>query len=354
MPPLGYDVAAEGGRLIVNADEADQVRAIFDLYLEHRSLIDVANELNRRGWRRKSWTTKDGKARAGKAWDKTNLHKMLVDPVYAGLQKLRGETFPGQHPAIVPKKLFQQVQAILTQNRTSAGAAGRNAGGALLRGLLRCAACDAPMIHTWTTKNGRRYRYYTCLHAQKNGVGVCATRSVSAEAIERFVVDRIRAVGSDPALQAAVADEARKQTAAERKALTAEARRLDDDLRTARADVKRLVAALAKTDGAASRAVVAELQQAHRRVATLDARAAEVAGRLEGLRASEIDDADLAAALAAFDPVWDALLVPERERVLRLLVRSVTYHGGTEQLVLDFHTLGIATLAAEVAAERAG
>lgn len=112
--------------------------------------------------------------------------------------------------------------------------------------------------------------------------------------------------------------------------------------------------ALARTDGAAGEALVAELEQAQRRVATLDARAAEVAGRLDGLRLAEIDEADLCAALASFDPVWDALLVPERERVLRLLIRSVTYHGGTEQLVLDFHPLGITTLAAEVAAERAG
>ena len=57
MPPLGYDVAPEGGRLTINRDEADQVRAIFDLYLEHRALLPVAQELARRGWRRKTWTT---------------------------------------------------------------------------------------------------------------------------------------------------------------------------------------------------------------------------------------------------------------------------------------------------------
>jgi len=33
LPLLGYDVDCEGSRLVVNADEAVQVRAIFDLYL---------------------------------------------------------------------------------------------------------------------------------------------------------------------------------------------------------------------------------------------------------------------------------------------------------------------------------
>ncbi len=53
-PPLGYDVAPEGRRLIVNESEAEQVRSIFELYLDKQSLIDVAVELNRRGWRTKT------------------------------------------------------------------------------------------------------------------------------------------------------------------------------------------------------------------------------------------------------------------------------------------------------------
>jgi site-specific DNA recombinase len=32
MPVLGYDVAPQGGRLIVNRQEAEQVRNIFNLY----------------------------------------------------------------------------------------------------------------------------------------------------------------------------------------------------------------------------------------------------------------------------------------------------------------------------------
>jgi site-specific DNA recombinase len=39
----------------------------------------------------------------------------------------------------------------------------RNQFGALLKGLLRCVACDAAMTPTHTTKGGcKRYRYYVC------------------------------------------------------------------------------------------------------------------------------------------------------------------------------------------------
>ncbi len=37
-PPLGYDTTPEGGRIVINRDEAQQVRAIFDLYIELGSI----------------------------------------------------------------------------------------------------------------------------------------------------------------------------------------------------------------------------------------------------------------------------------------------------------------------------
>src|SRR6266699_522928 len=49
MPRLGYDVAPEGGRLVVNQEEAEQVRVIFSLYAEQPTLVAVSQELNRRG-----------------------------------------------------------------------------------------------------------------------------------------------------------------------------------------------------------------------------------------------------------------------------------------------------------------
>ena len=53
IPMLGYDLSDKGAALVVNANEAARVRAIFDLYLEHGSLIPVVQDLDRRGWRMK-------------------------------------------------------------------------------------------------------------------------------------------------------------------------------------------------------------------------------------------------------------------------------------------------------------
>src|SRR5262245_18678944 len=44
MPPLGYDVVHEGGRIVVNKDESSTVQMIFQLYLEMGSLLLVVQE----------------------------------------------------------------------------------------------------------------------------------------------------------------------------------------------------------------------------------------------------------------------------------------------------------------------
>ena len=55
------------------------VRAIFEHYADKPSLVDTAQELNRRGWKRKSWTTRDGNRRYARPWDRKTLYKQSQD-----------------------------------------------------------------------------------------------------------------------------------------------------------------------------------------------------------------------------------------------------------------------------------
>jgi hypothetical protein len=54
------DVDPGGGRLVVNEEEAERVRAIFALFEEYGSARRTLAEIERRGWRLKSWTLKTG------------------------------------------------------------------------------------------------------------------------------------------------------------------------------------------------------------------------------------------------------------------------------------------------------
>jgi site-specific DNA recombinase len=228
---LGYDLDPRGGRLLVNEDEAVRVRAIFALYLELQGLLPVVQELERRGWVNKRWTTRSGKDRGGRPFTRTSLHRLLTNVAYLGKSRYKGEVHAGEHPAIVDAQVFQQVQALLSQNGSTGGAAVRNEFGALLKGLLRCVPCGCAMTPSCTTrKRTKRYRYYVCSSATKCGRQTCPAPSIPAGEIERFVVERIRCIGTDPALQQEVFAQARQQDETRLEEWEAERRGVEKDL----------------------------------------------------------------------------------------------------------------------------
>jgi site-specific DNA recombinase len=198
-PLLGYDLDPRAAKLLVNEDEAVRVRAIFALYLEHGALLPVVLELNRRGWTTKRWVNKAGRERGGRPFDRTNLHRLLTNIVYIGKVRYKDEVHGGEQPALIDADTFQKVQALLRGHGRSGGGPGRSTVGFLLQGLLRCAACGCAMTPSQTRRGSRRYRYYTCVNAQKRGWHRCPSKAVPAGPMEAFVVDQIRAAGRDPA-----------------------------------------------------------------------------------------------------------------------------------------------------------
>jgi len=232
MPMLGYDVAPEGGRLLVNKDEAHRVRGVFETYLELESLIETVKELERRGWTTKRWVTKKGHERGGKPWGKNSLYKLLTNRIYLGKMTYKDEVHEGEHPAIVDEDLFERVQRLLKRNSRSGGKHVRNRFGAVLKGLVRCVPCGCAMVPTHTTRNGnKRYRYYVCAGAQSRGWHTCPSPSVPAPELERFVVDQIKDIGKDPGLLAETLDESRRQREEAIGELEAEKRALERSLR---------------------------------------------------------------------------------------------------------------------------
>src|SRR5437879_4388870 len=110
-PLLGYDV--QNSKLVINEEEAVKVRAIFELYLKHQGMIPVVQELEKLGWLTKRWQTRKGHFRGGQPFTKSSLHHLLTNPVYLGKVKHKKEVHPGEHPAIIPVDIWQQVQNLL-------------------------------------------------------------------------------------------------------------------------------------------------------------------------------------------------------------------------------------------------
>ena len=347
MPVLGYDVDPGGGRLVLNEDEASQVRAIYELYLASESLLETARELRRRGWTSKRWTTKKSIERGGTPFDKTSLFRLLSNVIYTGRVNHKGTIYKGEHEAIVDEATWQKVQACLRRNGRSGGGAVRNRHGALLKGLLYCIPCQSSMIHTYTARNNRRYRYYVCARAQKEGWDTCPSKSIPAAQIEDFVVDQIRRVGSNPELAAKVLDQARAQLKRREAELVGEQRRLQGELKRYSAEMVRLTEALSDGNGNGSRATerLAELTD---RIQATEADLAAINEQIAALKAQAIGEGHLKATLVQFDPIWDSMTLKERTRAVRLLVERVGYDGEAEKVSVTFSPSGIMLLSGEM------
>jgi len=344
MPLLGYDVVDT--KLVVKEAEAEQVRQIFELYLEHRSLLPVVKELNRRGWTTKRWTTKKNTVRGGQPFTKNRLYQLLTNVAYVGKVRYKTEVHEGEHEAIVDAEVFRRVQAALQRN--GRGGAVRNKHNALLRGILRCASCDCAMAHSYTSRGQRRYRYYICVQAQQQGWETCPSPSLPAGEIERFVVDQIKCIGRDPAVLAATLAETRRQAAEaigrlERERVALERQRRDDE-----AEERQLAVPSGANGDRLSRLV--EVQE---RIRHAERRLTEIDAELATLRGDLVDEQEVAAALAEFDGVWAALTPREQARVLELLIERVDHDGRAGHVTITFRPSGIKALAVELGEEEA-
>lgn len=339
-PILGYDVDRSGPRLVVNEDEAKRVRTIFDLYLKKQSLLKTVAELDRRGWSTKRWTSLKGVVHGGVPFNKMRVHGLLTNVAYIGKVRHHENVYEGEHEAIVEGELYDRVQQLLRTNGRTGGSHIRNKHGALLKGLLFCGPCGIAMGHTYTKKNERTlYRYYVCGKAQKRGWHSCPSRSLPAPEIERFVVERIRGIGRDSSLLAAALEQAREQEESkiqelekERRAANRELNRLNRQVRSAAFDADTIPHAAER---------LADLQD---RLREEEMRDAENHRQIEAAQSRLITREDLEAAMAAFDPVWDALSPREQARIMYLLIRRVEYDGEKGSVSITFRPDGIKAL----------
>jgi site-specific DNA recombinase len=194
LPILGYDVDARTKKLVVNDEEAARVQVIFGLYQEHGRFLPVVEELAHRGWRTKQTQTREGRVQGGRPFTRSSLSRLLTNVTYIGQVRYRNEIHPGEQPALIDRKTWQEVQARLAQNR-SAGTV-RTPSRALLQGLLVCRPCGCAMTPAQVTRGHRRYRYYTCSAAQRKGWHTCPSKALPAAVLERYVLDQIASAGS--------------------------------------------------------------------------------------------------------------------------------------------------------------
>ncbi|MBV8812377.1 MAG: recombinase family protein, partial [Acidobacteriaceae bacterium] len=110
IPVLGYDVDADGGRLVINPAEAERVREIFAISAGCASLAEAQQQVHARGLLTKEWTSKSGKHHRGCGFTQSRLGILLRNVLYIGQVCHKGVVYPGEQPAIVDRALWERVQ----------------------------------------------------------------------------------------------------------------------------------------------------------------------------------------------------------------------------------------------------
>lgn len=340
-PVLGYDVDRSGGspKLVVNSYEARRVREIFELYLSLGSLLPVIDELNKRGWTNKHRTTKGGSHKGGRAFDRGSLYTMLTNPLYVGQVRHKSNLYEGEHEPIISRELFDKVGATLRRNGRTGGAEVRNRYGAILRGLVFCPACNHAMVHSFTGRGGKRYRYYTCTQAIKSGRKSCPTRSLPAAEIERVVVEQIRGIANDAAIRAEVLRQATANLEAELAELQSERGRLERETARHHAEIRKL--AVNRTGAGATTGRIADVNE---QLALAENRLAEVRAAIADRQQEQITAEDVDAAFTDFDRVWETLSPREQSRLLALLISRVEFDAQESTVEVTYHPAGIKAL----------
>jgi site-specific DNA recombinase len=159
VPPLGYRV--ENRQLIVDEKSAALAKYIFERYLALGSTLDLGAELKEKGIRSPDRISEKGLKYEGAVFSRGAIHQILTNPVYVGKIRHKDVMYDGQHKGIISADMWNEVQEKLQSSATSARGCTKFQDESPLQKIL-FDADSRSYRPTFTNKNGKRYRYYTC------------------------------------------------------------------------------------------------------------------------------------------------------------------------------------------------
>ncbi len=192
---LGYDCVDR--RLVVNQVEADTVREIFRIYLRLGCVRKLKEFLDQKQIRSKIRRSDAGHTHGGAPYSRGALYHLLSNRIYIGEVVHRGQSYPGLHRPIVPRKLWDQVATRLLENSQAHRSGKSRATPSLLTGML-FDSNGVRFTPTHAVKNAKRYRYYTSQTVVQRVGGKPAITRFPAQELEQFVKSQVHLLLQTP------------------------------------------------------------------------------------------------------------------------------------------------------------
>lgn len=189
-PPFGFDIGDR--RLVVNPEDAPNVRTIYKLYLELGCVQKVKQKLDLRGVKSRERVSKKGRAYGGRYFSRGALYSMLQNPVYLGKVSHKGEIHEGLHDAIISMELWDKVQAKLLDQAPHPKGLKKKSQKNLLANLMFDEQ-ENSYASVFTNKQNKKYRYYLNAELNKDKEHPNKLRArLPAHEIEAVIVKAVR------------------------------------------------------------------------------------------------------------------------------------------------------------------
>jgi len=143
--PFGYDNL--NSKLVINENDAELVRFIFNEYINTKSFLKVSNILNSKGL----------VTNQGNSWSDTTLNRMLKNSIYIGKLNYKGEVMAQPQLQIIDNETFEKVQYIIETSTRPSNNLKHNY--KLDSSLIICGCCG----RNYTTISRPNLHLYTCL-----------------------------------------------------------------------------------------------------------------------------------------------------------------------------------------------
>ena len=189
---LLYGYKLDGRKIVIDDEQAEIVRYIYQKYLYGTYAKDIVKELNSKGILYK-----------GKPFTNCRIYQIINNEKYSGKYYHGDELVANMYPQIISDDVFQKVRAISNNNKLGSQS---DRVSFLLKGKLKCGYCGLSIIgESGRTRFGKTFYYYKCTGRKKH-LNDCHKQTIQKDVLEKFIIDKIIGKLKEPEIMDKIVD----------------------------------------------------------------------------------------------------------------------------------------------------
>ena len=242
----------------------------------------------------------------------------------------------GEHPGIIPGKVWVNVQESLERNKSKAFRKPRS-NEALLTGLLFCSCGNRmyPKVSRRLTADGQPIYTYVCKLKERSQRSMCSCKNTNGNALDMAIVEQVKLLADEKSTFIDLLERSRSFYTGN----CAEYKEQLSVLRKEKADAEKKIGSLVDSlvdlgDSTVKNHVAKRIEQLNTECDALDIRIRELEGLTSQHSLSDIEFDMMCQLLQVFKSNIDEMTLEQKRTAIRTIVRKVIWDGVNAHVVL--------------------